>query len=92
MTVQKTIPCRFLINSPQENKDLIVHDKLNSGHGPTILQAYRENSDADWIFQTDSDDEIGPEQFEDLWRSRDNYDFLIGRRVRLRPASCKKIN
>jgi dolichol-phosphate mannosyltransferase len=74
-----------------ENKDLIVHDKLNSGHGPTILQAYRENSDADWIFQTDSDDEIGPEQFEELWRSRDNYDFLIGRRVRSHQPLARKL-
>ena len=74
-----------------ENKNLIVHDKLNSGHGPTILQAYRENSDADWIFQTDSDDEIGPEQFEELWRSRDNYDFLIGRRVRSQQPLARKL-
>ena len=65
-----------------ENEKLIVHDKLNSGHGPTILQAYRENSDAEWIFQTDSDDEIDPGQFEDLWRNREHYDFLIGRRIR----------
>jgi glycosyltransferase involved in cell wall biosynthesis len=64
-----------------ENKRLIVHDKLNSGHGPTILQAYRENSDAEWIFQTDSDDEIDSDQFEDLWRNKEDYDFLIGRRV-----------
>ena len=82
---------RILNILAQENKDLIVHDKLNSGHGPTILQAYRENSDAEWIFQTDSDDEIGPEQFEELWRNRDNYDFLIGRRVRSQQPFARKL-
>jgi len=74
-----------------QNERLIVHEKLNSGHGPTILQAYRENSDTEWIFQTDSDDEIGPEQFEELWNNRDNYDFLIGRRVRSKQPLARKL-
>ena len=82
---------QILTKLAQENKSLIVHHKLNSGHGPTILQAYRENSDRDWIFQIDSDDEIGPEQFEDLWKNRDRYDFLVGRRVRSRQAAARKL-
>jgi dolichol-phosphate mannosyltransferase len=64
-----------------ENKRLIVYDKPNSGNGPTVLLGYRENSDAEWIFQIDSDDEIGPEKFGELWKNRDRYDFLIGSRV-----------
>ena len=73
------------------SRNLIIHDKVNSGHGPTILQAYRENSDTEWIFQTDSDDEIGPEQFEELWSNRDIYDFLIGRRVRSKQPLARKL-
>jgi glycosyltransferase involved in cell wall biosynthesis len=58
---------------------IFVHDKANSGHGPTILQGYREQSAvAEWVFQMDSDDEMGPEKFGDLWEQRDHYDFLIG--------------
>ena len=58
---------------------LIVHDKPNSGHGPTILKGYRDNaSNYEWIFQIDSDDEMGPENFHSLWDQRSNYDFLIG--------------
>jgi glycosyltransferase involved in cell wall biosynthesis len=64
-----------------DNKRLVVHDKPNSGHGPTVLLGYRENSHAEWIFQIDSDDEIGPEKFGELWKNRDRYDFLIGSRV-----------
>lgn len=82
---------QILYQLAQENKNLIVHDKLNSGHGPTILQAYRENSDGDWIFQTDSDDEIDSEEFDNLWRNRDNYDFLIGGRVRSRQPLARKL-
>lgn len=74
-----------------ENKKLVVHDKLNSGHGPTILQGYRDNSNAEWIFQIDADDETGPEEFEDLWKNREGYDFLLGRRVRLHQPLVRKL-
>ena len=63
------------------NKRVVVHNKANSGHGPTVLRGYRENSDVEWIFQTDSDDEIGTESFQKLWEKRKGSDFLIGRRV-----------
>ena len=59
---------------------LCVHNKENSGHGPTVLAGYREAVDVTWIFQTDSDDEMAPESFPALWEQRGRYDFLIGRR------------
>ncbi len=60
--------------------NLIVIDKPNSGHGPTILKGYKESLHSEWIFQMDSDDEIAPDYFPELWKNRDNYDFLIGNR------------
>jgi len=76
-----------------QNPGLIIYDKANSGHGPTILQGYRENSRAEWIFQIDSDDEIGCEGFEELWKNRKRYSFLIGHRIRERqPLSRKVVN
>lgn len=60
---------------------LAVHEKKNSGHGPTILKGYRENGSAYcWIFQTDSDDEMSPVHFHELWERRGEYDFVTGRR------------
>ena len=60
---------------------VIVHDKPNGGHGNTILTGYLADSDAaEWIFQIDSDDEMGPESFGTLWEKRADYDFLVGRR------------
>jgi len=56
-------------------------NKENSGHGPTILNGYRENNDSEWIFQVDSDNELSPEFFETLWKNRENYDLLVGRRT-----------
>ena len=58
-----------------------IHDKMNSGHGPTILTGYRNSCDnADWIFQIDSDNEMRSPDFPSLWVSRFDYDFLIGAR------------
>jgi glycosyltransferase involved in cell wall biosynthesis len=71
---------RILSRLSESNPRLAVHDKKNSGHGPTILRGYRENLDCPWIFQIDSDDEMGPDSFGQLWDSRNQYDILIGRR------------
>lgn len=61
-------------------KSIEVRDKPNGGHGNTILTGYREAAadGFDWIFQIDSDDEMGPEKFGELWEKRGNYDFLVG--------------
>lgn len=83
----------FLNSLVLSNKQLIVYDKKNSGHGPTILGAYRQNIDKDWIFQTDSDNEISPEYFLSLWEKRNDYDFLIGKRQdRCQPISRRIIS
>ncbi|MBJ6727304.1 glycosyltransferase family 2 protein [Geomesophilobacter sediminis] len=56
-----------------------VINKANSGHGPTILQGYRFGVElAEWVFQTDSDDEMKPQHFKELWLRRNQYDALFG--------------
>ena len=71
----------ILARCAEKHPRIVVHNKPNSGHGPTILQGYRENAPrAEWIFQIDSDDEMGPECFDKLWEQRENYDFLVGLR------------
>jgi len=59
-----------------------VVNKPNSGHGPTILAGYRRAVDlAPWVFQCDSDNEMRPTSFGELWRRRDDFDALFGARV-----------
>ena len=72
---------------------VIAHTKENGGHGPTILLGYREAAAAgyDWIFQIDSDNEMGPESFEELWNRRNDYDFLVGIRDGRKQALPRKI-
>ena len=61
---------------------LVVDVKPNSGHGPTILRGYRRGVvTADWVFQTDSDDEMPATAFGKLWELRHNMDAVIGIRT-----------
>jgi dolichol-phosphate mannosyltransferase len=62
----------------------------NMGHGPTILRGYREARGA-WVFQLDSDDETGPESFEDLWRRREAFDLLLGARDGRRAPVARRL-
>jgi len=53
--------------------------QANRGHGPTILRGYRE-ARGEWVFQTDSDDEMGPESFPLVWQRRHDADVVLGYR------------
>jgi glycosyltransferase involved in cell wall biosynthesis len=72
---------KILKENAEKNKRIVVHHKSNTGHGPTILLGYQENSDVKWMFQADSDDEISSQFFEEFWLRRKGFDFLLGRRV-----------
>lgn len=57
--------------------------KQNGGHGSTVLYGYRYAIDhnADWIFQTDSDGQTNPAEFEQFWEKRNEYDAILGNRI-----------
>jgi glycosyltransferase involved in cell wall biosynthesis len=63
-----------------------VSHHANRGHGPTILRGYREAA-GEWIFQTDSDDEMPAEAFESVWARRQGQDAVFGIRTG-RPSSA----
>ena len=46
--------------------------KPNGGHGATVLYGYRYALDhgADYVFQTDSDGQTVPSEFENFWEKR----------------------
>ena len=74
----------------ESNSELILFDKENSGHGPTIIEGYKK-AQSEWIFQTDSDNEIRPNQFKKLWESREYFDFIIGQRINRDSPLSRKI-
>lgn len=54
--------------------------KPNGGHGATVLYGYHYALEhgADYIFQTDSDGQTLPEEFEPFWKQKESYDMVIG--------------
>ncbi len=60
--------------------------KPNKGHGATLLYGYKYALDngADYVFQTDSDGQTLPSEFEPFWIARDKYDISIGYRNKRR--------
>lgn len=56
--------------------------KKNSGHGATVLYAYRYALEhgANYVFQTDSDGQTLPSEFDSFWRDRNKYSAIIGHR------------
>lgn len=66
--------------------------KENGGHGETVLYGYRYaiEHNADYIFQTDSDGQTNPAEFEKFWLRHENYDAIIGNRVKRGDGKCRK--
>lgn len=56
--------------------------KANAGHGATVLYGYHYALEhhADYIFQTDSDGQTTPDEFEQFWTIKEAYDMVIGHR------------
>ena len=60
----------------------ILSDTLKQ-HGPKLIAmyAYAIKNGADFIFQTDSDGQTNPAEFEAFWRERNAFDAIIGMRT-----------
>ena len=61
---------------------LRTFSKGDKQHGPKVLNLYRYaiHNGADWIFQTDSDGQTNPAEFEEFWSVHDYYDVVLGYR------------
>ena len=70
-----------ILNACAESRPLLLPlTKPNGGHGATVLYGYHYalDQDAKYIFQTDSDGQTLPEEFDPFWEERENYDMVIG--------------
>ncbi len=58
--------------------------KENGGHGPAVMYGYHYalEQHADYIFQTDSDGQTDPGEFEDFWKVRGEFAAIFGNRTR----------
>lgn len=74
----------ILVEMKNEYPQLEILEGTDRQHGPKViaLYDYAIKNGADYIFQTDSDGQTKPEQFDRFWDIREQYDAVIGHRTR----------
>lgn len=84
---------RILLELQKVYPLLIPIDKPNSGHGASCLFSYRKaiGGGAEYIFQTDSDGQTNPGEFWKFWERRNDYDFVIGYRMKRQDGFSRKV-
>jgi dolichol-phosphate mannosyltransferase len=70
-----------------------VHHQANAGHGPAILEGYRRAlaMGARFVFQTDSDQQMLPDDFPALWARRDAAGLVLGVRTTRRDPAVRRL-
>ena len=71
---------------------LEVLPRPGTDHGTKVILLYKyaiENG-ADWIFQTDSDGQTCPAEFEQFWNCRGEYDTVMGNRKNRGDGAARK--
>ena len=69
-----------LLELAESRPMLMPLTKQNGGHGSAVLYGYRyaAEQNADWIFQTDSDCQTNPAEFQQFWDKKDDQEAIIG--------------
>jgi dolichol-phosphate mannosyltransferase len=63
--------------------NLIAKHQLNGGHGNAVVNGYRlaVEMHPEFVFQTDSDDQFIPSDFQKFWDKRHESQFILGHRL-----------
>ena len=83
-----------ILQETAKSKPLLLPlTKSNGGHGSTVLFGYKYAIDkgADFIFQTDSDGQTNPQEFEQFWEHKDKYDIILGERIVRGDGKARKL-
>lgn len=75
----------ILVSLQSRFPKLEILSQTNRYHGPKVIALYNYAIDkgADFVFQTDSDDQTNPAEFPGFWADRKKFDGIFGyRRVR----------
>ena len=72
----------ILTGMKKEYPKLIVLDNTEKQHGPKViaLYDYAIKNNIDYVFQTDSDGQTDPAEFDLFWKRRKTYDAIFGYR------------
>lgn len=72
----------ILISLQKELPQLEIVRSMRKEHGPKVIGLYQYAimHNADYVFQTDSDGQTNPKEFEKIWKMRKQYDGIFGNR------------
>ena len=73
----------ILVSLQQKYPKLEIMSDCLKQHGPKLIAMYKYAvaNGADYIFQTDSDGQTDPNEFQAFWELRNQYDAILGNRV-----------
>lgn len=72
----------ILQNMQKEYPQLDILKDTDKQHGPKVIALYKYAiiNGADYVFQTDSDGQTNPNEFDAFWQLRNQYDAILGHR------------
>ena len=72
----------ILVNLKKEYPKLEILEDTLKQHGPKLIALYKyaRDNNIDFVFQTDSDGQTNPDEFEAFWNLRYEYDAVLGNR------------
>lgn len=72
-----------LIEMKKEYPQIEILSDTGKQHGPKViaLYDYAIKSGAEYIFQTDSDGQTDPLEFDKFWKLKEKYDVILGNRT-----------
>lgn len=78
----RTLETLYKLQKDYPKLDVLSYPETDHGTKVIILYKYAIEHKADWIFQTDTDGQTNPNEFEAFWNLRDRYDAIIGSRTK----------
>ena len=72
----------ILLDLKQKYNNIEIISDTKKEHGSKLIALYKYaiEQGADYCFQTDSDGQTNPMEFEEFWKKRIDYDAIIGER------------
>lgn len=73
----------ILLNLKKDYPKLEILSNSKKEHGPKLIYLYNYaiKNGADYVFQTDSDGQTNPLEFDSFWRERNKYNVVLGERI-----------
>ena len=83
----------ILLSLQKELPQLEILPNTLKQHGPKLIAMYRYAiaQGADYVFQTDSDGQTNPKEFEGFWKKRASYEAVIGIRRKRGDGFARKV-